>query len=287
MSERTTIGGVTYESIGSSTSNLLLKCNGTARIQWGSKLIDLVKNGKIALGNSSNNIYIISDISEITSDGIYVINNEQSSQVLINKQGKQYPITSDLYISANKTQDLTVEQKQQAMQNLGIYYPSLQDLQISGITNGIGYTMNDNKLYNIQNGVISEVMLNTVTVGKTQSNGENTNLDVVNADFADNDVYTNPGFVRGMIIMHYGNVPIPDGWAICDGKTYTYNGTSISTPNLVGRFIKAAENSSQVGSIDGELNTRVLLATDNTEVQPTIPIQSEPNSYALVFIMKL
>ena len=173
------------------------------------------------------------------------------------------------------------------MQNLGIYYPSLQDLQISGITNGIGYTMNDNKLYNIQNGVISEVMLNTVTVGKTQSNGENTNLDVVNADFTDDAVYTNPGFVRGMIIMHYGNLPIPDGWAICDGKTYTYNGTSISTPNLVGRFIKAAENSSQVGSIDGELNTRVLLATDNTEVQPTIPIQSEPNSYALVFIMKL
>ena len=42
MSERTTIGGVTYESVGSSSSNLLLKCNGTARIQWGTKLIDLV-----------------------------------------------------------------------------------------------------------------------------------------------------------------------------------------------------------------------------------------------------
>lgn len=287
MSERTTIGGVTYESIGSSTSNLLLKCNGTARIQWGSKLIDLVKNGKIALGNSSNNIYIISDISEITSDGIYVINNEQSSQVLINKQGKQYPITSDLYISATKTQDLTVEQKQQAIQNLGLYYQSLQDLQSSEITNGIGYTMNDNKLYTIQNGVISEVMLNTVTVGKTQSYGENTNLDVVNTDFGDGAVYANQGFVRGMIVMHYGNLPIPDGWAICDGKTYTYNGISTRTPNLIGRFIKAVESSSQVGSIDGELDTKVLLATDNTEVRPTISIQSEPNSYALVFIMKL
>ena len=54
MSERTIIGGVSYEAIGSSTSNLLLKCNGTARIQWGSKLIDLIKNGKIALTNSEN-----------------------------------------------------------------------------------------------------------------------------------------------------------------------------------------------------------------------------------------
>ena len=52
MSERTTIGGTVYEAIGSSSSNLLLKCNGTARIQWGSKLIDLIKNGKIASGDS-------------------------------------------------------------------------------------------------------------------------------------------------------------------------------------------------------------------------------------------
>ena len=54
MNERTTIGGVVYESIGSSSSNLLLKCNGTARIQWGTKLIDLIKNGKLALGDSNN-----------------------------------------------------------------------------------------------------------------------------------------------------------------------------------------------------------------------------------------
>ena len=55
MSERTTIGGIVYESIGSSSSNLLLKCNGTARIQWGEKLIDLVKNGKIACEKSEVN----------------------------------------------------------------------------------------------------------------------------------------------------------------------------------------------------------------------------------------
>ena len=30
MSERVTIGGVAYEAIGSNSSNLLLKCNGTA-----------------------------------------------------------------------------------------------------------------------------------------------------------------------------------------------------------------------------------------------------------------
>jgi hypothetical protein len=66
MSERTTIGGTVYESVGSSSSNLLLKCNGTARIQWGSKLIDLIKNGKIASENSSSPIiFNIKDESEI------------------------------------------------------------------------------------------------------------------------------------------------------------------------------------------------------------------------------
>ena len=59
MSDRTVIGGVTYETIGSSNSNLLLKCNGTARIQCGSKLIDLIKNGKVCSEAPQNLLYII------------------------------------------------------------------------------------------------------------------------------------------------------------------------------------------------------------------------------------
>jgi hypothetical protein len=52
INDRTVIGGVSYESVGSSTSNLLLKSNGTVRVQWGSKLIDLIKNGKIVSDSS-------------------------------------------------------------------------------------------------------------------------------------------------------------------------------------------------------------------------------------------
>lgn len=90
MSERTTIGGTVYESVGSSSSNLLLKCNGTARIQWGNKLIDLVKNGKITSENSNELLFIIQDESEIKSDGIYILNNGESIKFLINKGGSQY-----------------------------------------------------------------------------------------------------------------------------------------------------------------------------------------------------
>ena len=100
MSERTTIGGTVYESIGSSSSNLLLRCNGTAKIQWGNKLIDLIKNGKLAIESSSINI--ISDESEIKKDGIYIVNKETSCQLWVCLKGEHYNlIGGDLYISAN------------------------------------------------------------------------------------------------------------------------------------------------------------------------------------------
>jgi hypothetical protein len=49
-------------------------------------------------------------------------------------------------------------------------------------------------------------------------------------------------FVRGMIVMHSGLENIPEGWAICDGKSYTFNGVTSITPNLLGRFIKATDS---------------------------------------------
>lgn len=90
MSERTTIGGTVYEAIGSSNSNLLLKCNGTARIQWGNKLIDLIKNGKIASENSQNLLFVIQDKSEVKSDGIYILTTEESNKLIICKDGNLY-----------------------------------------------------------------------------------------------------------------------------------------------------------------------------------------------------
>lgn len=181
MSERTTIGGTVYEAIGSSSSNLLLKCNGTARIQWGSKLIDLIKNGKIASGDSQELIFIIGDESEIKSDGIYVLTTEESDQLLVFKDGNKYNFTNtDLYISANKEQNLTVEQKKQALDNIGIYYDTLTEVQSAGIKNGIVYVTENKTLYTIKDGVIEEfeAKLKTVTVEK----GSDNNREVINSD---------------------------------------------------------------------------------------------------------
>lgn len=175
MSERTTIGGVVYESIGSSSSNLLLKCNGTARIQWGNKLIDLIKNGKIVSGDTSTQIFIVSDKKEIKQDGIYLINNEKSQELWICKKGEQYNLNNaDLYISANTKQDITAEQQKQALHNIGFYYETIEDVKNAKIQNGLVYVLEDKTLYSINNGVIEEfeAKLKTVTVEKENETGE-------------------------------------------------------------------------------------------------------------------
>ena len=178
MSERTTIGGTVYEAIGSSSSNLLLRCNGTARIQWGGRLIDLIKNGKIASSDSKELIFIVSDESEIKSDGIYILTTEESPQLLIYKDGNKYDFTSPaLYISASDKQNLTVEQKAQALDNIGIQYDTLEALKQAGIQNGIAYVLETKTLYTIKNSVIEEfeAKLKTVTVENGTSEGDQVN----------------------------------------------------------------------------------------------------------------
>lgn len=175
MSERTTIGGTVYEAIGSSSSNLLLKCNGTARIQWGGKLIDLIKNGKIASGDSQELIFIITDESEIKSDGIYLLTTQESNKLWISKDGNKYDLTNaDLYISASKPQTLTVDQKKQALDNIGLNYNSLEELQSAKIQNGIAYVLNTKTLYTIKDGVVEEfeAKLKTVSVDNTSVEGD-------------------------------------------------------------------------------------------------------------------
>lgn len=191
MSERTTIGGVVYESVGSSKSNLLLKCNGTARIQWGTKLIDLIKNGKIVSGDSDP-IFIIQDESEIKSDGIYIINSEETPKLIIQKNRQKYNLNgTDLYISASKKQNLTVEQQKQAFENIGFQYATLEELQKSGMQEGLAYVLETKTLYTVDKHGIQEfeAKIKTVSVEKEKEEGETINSSISIVLSLNNDEY--------------------------------------------------------------------------------------------------
>lgn len=275
MSERTTIGNVVYESVGSSNSNLLLKCNGTARIQWGNKLIDLIKNGKIA-ASSSDLIYVIKDESELRLDGLYILGNEDSLRLLIRKNGNTYNITdSDLYISASNKQQTTVEQKKQALENIGFYYNTLEEVNNANIENGLVYVLEDSNLYIIKDGNITSFRdsFQPATVAKSIIEGSNTSE-------YENNVSHNPRneFVKGMIVMYSGLEEIPEGWGICDGRTYEYNGTITITPNLVNRFIKAVSNVSDVGAVD---QTHLTYTNEFILREEHLPKHTHPHTHKI------
>lgn len=222
MSERTTIGGTVYETIGSTSSNLLLRCNGTARIQWGSKLIDLVKNGKIASGDNSGGISVISNESEIKSDGIYILINDESQQLWICSKGKHYNlIGKDLYISASTKQDITVDQQKQVLENMKIYYNTVDDVISAGITDGLVYINDLHSFFYVNNGKVEVVQTQLVADSVEELK-----------NYGDLNEQEQLYFTKGMIIMYSSTEPIPKGWALCDGNVYTYNNNQVQTPKI-------------------------------------------------------
>lgn len=231
MMEKTTIGGTTYDSIGSSSSNLLLKCNGTARIQWGNKLIDLIKNGKIASGGANEQIFIISDESQIKSDGIYILNTGESSQLLVYKNKQKYNLTeSNLYISATNKQNITVDQKQQALENIGIYYNTLEEVENAKIQNGIVYVIDSKTLYTIKDGLIEEfeAKLQTITVEEQidQGNKINNSVEIV-LSIKDKDYI----ILSNDIIRINNSVYVKDDVQICSENYSSDKGYCLSIVN--------------------------------------------------------
>jgi hypothetical protein len=72
---KTNMFGKTYNTIGSTDSNFIIKTKGDLKVQWGSKYIDIIKNGKIASSSSEGFISECASVDEIKKDGLYLIND--------------------------------------------------------------------------------------------------------------------------------------------------------------------------------------------------------------------
>ena len=143
-----TMFGKTYDTVGSSDSNLILKTRGDIKIQWGGKYIDLIKDGKI---NSSCNIKldIVDSVEEIYKDGFYIIQTEEADEVWACIKGIKIKLTegANTYVSFLTEQTASAEQKYQALTNIGFYYKTLTLAQSAKIDAGIIYVEETNKLY--------------------------------------------------------------------------------------------------------------------------------------------
>lgn len=151
--------GRSYNQIGNSNSDIIIKTKGQVKIQWGSKFIDLIKDGKI--NTELKFIYTVPDINSIgTKEGIYIIGDS-----IYLKYGKNDPINlkgdvGNTYVSFFD-QTSTSDQKHQALVNIGFLYDNIESVNLeNSLKNGIIYIESEQKLYTITNGVLSELQVN-------------------------------------------------------------------------------------------------------------------------------
>lgn len=179
----TVIAGKPSNTIGDKDSQLVLR-GSSIKIQWGNKFIDVIKNGKLNTEIPSI-LHSVNSEDEIKENGIYLINE----QVCININGtkKYLDITEDTaYVSfLTKQENINQDQKQQALQNIGFYYNSIEDVKNSGITTGIVYVTSENKLYVVnQNQLIEYTQFNK----QDQTPEESLKLYIENYSLKINDV---------------------------------------------------------------------------------------------------
>ena len=147
--------GSGYDTVGSSNSNFLIKTKGKVKIQWGSKYIDLIKDGKINVDSK----FIFKEKEVGVKDGIYVIGDGDDAKVVISIGGSQIDLkgeTGTTYVSFLGGQETTSEQKYTALQNIGFIYKDLSAVQTNGLQNGVVYIESDQKLYIVQDGQLTE-----------------------------------------------------------------------------------------------------------------------------------
>ena len=159
--------GKSYQEVGKSTSPLLLRSNGEIKLQWGNKFIDLVKNGKIN-AEAKDYIFTVDTSDEIKANGIYLVTEDNS--IWVNVEGTKAKLSDNdtTYVSFLTEQETTPEQKQQALTNLGLIYKNIDALNKANLITGLAYVVESNKLYLIQNGVVSEYQVTSdlSTTGK-------------------------------------------------------------------------------------------------------------------------
>lgn len=188
--------GKNYQEAGSSSSPLLLRSNGEIKLQWGNKFIDLIKNGKVN-SEAKDYIFTVDTSDEIKANGIYLVTEDSS--IWINVEGTKTKLsdTDTTYVSFLTEQETTPEQKQQALTNLGLIYKNIDALNKANLVTGLAYVVEANKLYLIQNKVVSEYQVTSTL----PTSGKFDDLTISNLTIKNNTINSS------QLILTINNIP--------------------------------------------------------------------------------
>lgn len=270
MADKIQLFGRSYNQLGDSNSDIILKTKGQIKIQWGSRYIDLIKDGKIS--TDSTFIFKVDNYSKIgVKDGIYIVNDQiylKSGDSIISLLGE-----GNTYVSFMGTQNTTSDDKHNALSNIGLIYNSLKDINENSLQNGIIYIESEQKLYIVQNGVLSQysipnILTNQFTISKNDSligslvikgNGKENSIlfnsmsiydkninitDTLNIKINDEDkiIINNQGFTSNIDIIS-DSIRSKENRINKGFKLYNSNGEStLEVDNLIIRNSKSLSN---------------------------------------------
>lgn len=193
---KTNMFGKTYNTIGSTDSNFLIKTKGDLKVQWGGKFIDIIKNGKLASAGADI-LKVATSSDEISSNGIYLVPTEEGNEVWISIDGTKVNLAGEVgttYVSFLAEQkEVTADQKYTALTNVGFYYETLEQAKASGIKAGIVFIPSEQKLYVIKDGQFSDYYLVQSSINNTTSEKDNTFDEILIGDLR---IYNDSGYSR-------------------------------------------------------------------------------------------
>lgn len=193
---KTNMFGKTYNTIGSTDSNFLIKTKGDLKVQWGGKFIDIIKNGKLASAGADV-LKVATSSDEISSNGIYLVPTEEGNEVWISIDGTKINLAGEVgttYVSFLAEQkEVTADQKYTALTNAGFYYETLEQAKASGIKAGIVFIPSEQKLYVIKDGQFSDYYLVQSSINNTTSEKDNTFDEILIGDLR---IYNDSGYSR-------------------------------------------------------------------------------------------
>ena len=158
MADKIKLFGRSYNQLGNSDADTIIKTKGQLKLQYGNKFIDLVKDGKLNVNTEF--IFKVKSIDNITgNNGIYVCNDGsiylKVGDSIVNLVGE----VGTTYISFLVPQETTSDQKHQALVNIGFLHESLDSIDQNSLQNGIVYVESEQKLYTIVNGTVTELVV--------------------------------------------------------------------------------------------------------------------------------
>ena len=254
--------GGNYNEVGSIDKNLILKTQGKIKIQWNKKFIDLIDNNGNINAKLNKLITSVDSTDKIVSDGFYYLNGN----IIASVGGEQIILAAEsgtVYVSFLEKQDTTEEQKKIAQKNIGIYYDSVDDVDIEN-----GIIVIDNELYVITDGIVSKYYMEIPNPYPKQfvisKEDENIGAFIIEGEGINNS-----------LVFNTLNIYSEDGYSVYQSDIHKFRSSDkeiirIDNQGLTTNQIQSYDANENFGFRIININGKYVLQIDSLEVRDGI-----------------